>query len=107
MEAIQKLIAMNPEYLTSGIPNNVFQLFMQSMQQPRPNAAVPAMQVNPGTGMSATASNVVGAHPSAVTYVQQEDDEADYEEMGVAETYADYWPAKCMSFPSTPIGQDL
>ncbi|KAH8331899.1 hypothetical protein KR067_001921, partial [Drosophila pandora] len=94
MEAIQKLIAMNPEYLTSGIPNNVFQLFMQSMQQPRPNAAVPTMQVNPGTGMSATASSVVGAHPSAVTYVQQEDDEADYEEMGVAETYADYWPAK-------------
>lgn len=24
-----------------------------------------------------------------------EEDEADYEEMGVAETYAEYWPAKC------------
>lgn len=24
-----------------------------------------------------------------------EDEDADDEEMGVAETYADYWPAKC------------
>ncbi|XP_017102431.2 protein strawberry notch isoform X1 [Drosophila bipectinata] len=94
MEAIQKLIAMNPEYLTSGIPNNVFQMFMQSMQQPRPSAALPAMQVTPASVMSAGGGNVAGAHPSAATYVQQEDDEADYEEMGVAETYADYWPAK-------------
>jgi hypothetical protein len=26
---------------------------------------------------------------------QIEEDENDDEEMGVAETYADYWPAKC------------
>ena len=26
-----------------------------------------------------------------------EEDEGDDEEMGVAETYADYWPAKCNS----------
>lgn len=25
-----------------------------------------------------------------------EDEEGDDEEMGVAETYADYWPSKCM-----------
>lgn len=25
----------------------------------------------------------------------QEEDEHDDEEMGVAETYADYWPSKC------------
>lgn len=25
----------------------------------------------------------------------QEEEEHDDEEMGVAETYADYWPAKC------------
>jgi hypothetical protein len=25
-----------------------------------------------------------------------EEEEAEDEEMGVAETYADYWPAKCM-----------
>lgn len=26
---------------------------------------------------------------------QIDEDEADDEEMGVAETYADYWPSKC------------
>ena len=26
---------------------------------------------------------------------QMEEEEGDDEEMGVAETYADYWPAKC------------
>ena len=31
--------------------------------------------------------------------MQTEEDEVDYEEMGVAETYAEYWPAKCR-FPS-------
>lgn len=29
-----------------------------------------------------------------------EDEEAEDEEMGVAETYADYWPAKCKSINS-------
>lgn len=28
-------------------------------------------------------------------FQQMEEDEGDDEEMGVAETYADYWPAKC------------
>lgn len=27
-----------------------------------------------------------------------EEEEAEDEEMGVAETYADYWPAKCKTF---------
>lgn len=31
----------------------------------------------------------------APVLAQPEEDEADYEEMGVAETYAEYWPAKC------------
>jgi len=30
----------------------------------------------------------------------EEEDEVDYEEMGVAETYADYWPAKCKCLPT-------
>ncbi|XP_017064978.1 protein strawberry notch isoform X2 [Drosophila eugracilis] len=97
VEAVQKLIAMNPEYLTSGIPNNVFQLFMQSMQ--RPQTTPPPMQpVNSGSMVNnAVAAAVVAAaaaQASAAAYVQQEEDEVDYEEMGVAETYADYWPAK-------------
>ena len=32
--------------------------------------------------------------------MQTEEDEVDYEEMGVAETYAEYWPAKCRFFLS-------
>ncbi|KAH8306847.1 hypothetical protein KR018_007144, partial [Drosophila ironensis] len=86
--AVKNLIAMNPEYMTSGIPNNVLQLFMQSMQQPaRPASAVPASRS--GHSLLSSPGSV-----SATVFVQQEDDEADYEEMGVAETYADYWPAK-------------
>lgn len=30
-----------------------------------------------------------------VQQMPQEDEEGEDEEMGVAETYADYWPAKC------------
>ncbi|XP_016979997.1 protein strawberry notch isoform X1 [Drosophila rhopaloa] len=96
MEAVQKLIAMNPEYLTSGIPNNVFQLFMQSMQRPPTNPA-PMQPVNSGfmaASAAAAAAAQAAAQASAAAYVQQEEDEVDYEEMGVAETYADYWPAK-------------
>lgn len=29
---------------------------------------------------------------------QMEEEEGDDEEMGVAETYADYWPAKCKNY---------
>lgn len=92
MEAVQKLIAMNPEYLTSGIPNTVFQMFMQSMQRPQATPS-PNQPMNPGAMVTSAAA--AAAHASAVAYVQQEEDEVDYEEMGVAETYADYWPAKC------------
>ncbi|EDV47224.2 protein strawberry notch [Drosophila erecta] len=94
IEAVQKLIAMNPEYLTSGIPNNVFQMFMQSMQRPQTTPA-PIQPMNPGAMVtSAAAAAAAAAHASAAAFVQQEEDEVDYEEMGVAETYADYWPAK-------------
>ncbi|XP_017052174.1 protein strawberry notch isoform X2 [Drosophila ficusphila] len=94
MEAVQKLIAMNPEYLTSGIPNNVFQLFMQSMQRPQTTPS-PLQSVNPSFMAAKAAAAAAAVHASATPFVvQQEEDEADYEEIGVAETYADYWPAK-------------
>ncbi|XP_016962791.1 protein strawberry notch isoform X2 [Drosophila biarmipes] len=94
LEAVQKLIAMNPQYLTSGIPNNVFQLLMNSMQR-APAAPSPMQKINPGPMVtSGAAAAAAAAHASAAAYVQQEEDEVDYEEMGVAETYADYWPAK-------------
>ncbi|XP_011177032.1 protein strawberry notch isoform X2 [Zeugodacus cucurbitae] len=67
MQKIQALVAANPSFLTSGIPNHVLaQLFMQPMK----------------------------TAPATVTAAPPEEEEVDYEEMGVAETYAEYWPAK-------------
>lgn len=34
-------------------------------------------------------------HHQQQQHQHQEEEEHDDEEMGVAETYADYWPAKC------------
>ncbi|XP_023032712.1 protein strawberry notch isoform X2 [Drosophila willistoni] len=103
LEAVQKLIAMNPEYLTSGIPNNVFQMFLQTTRAP-PTPSVAMQPANPSMvqvnaqAAAAAAANAAAANAAAAaaaSYVQQpEEDEVDYEEMGVAETYADYWPAK-------------
>ncbi|XP_067635991.1 protein strawberry notch [Eurosta solidaginis] len=67
MQKIQSLVAANPSFLTSGIPNQLLaQLFMQPMKMT----------------------------PTTVTAAQPEEEEVDYEEIGVAETYAEYWPAK-------------
>nr|XP_036215279.1 protein strawberry notch isoform X2 [Bactrocera oleae] len=67
MQKIQALVTANPSFLTSGIPNHVLaQLFMQPMKMA----------------------------PATVTAAPPEEEEVDYEEMGVAETYAEYWPAK-------------
>ncbi|XP_017462761.1 PREDICTED: protein strawberry notch isoform X2 [Rhagoletis zephyria] len=67
MQKIQALVAANPSFLTSGIPNQLLaQLFMQPMKMA----------------------------PATVTAAPPEEEEVDYEEMGVAETYAEYWPAK-------------
>ncbi|KAH8420666.1 hypothetical protein KR222_010397, partial [Zaprionus bogoriensis] len=94
MENLQKLIALNPEYLTSGIPNHVMtQLFMQPVRMPPPQQQQQLSNVAGGLAVG-NATSAVAAAASAAVYVQQEEDEVDYEEMGVAETYADYWPAK-------------
>ncbi|XP_031633678.1 protein strawberry notch isoform X2 [Contarinia nasturtii] len=69
LQNIQKLLAYNPDFLTKGIPNNLLQMCMEQTKLP----------------------TVYGAQPQLV---QPEEDEAEEEEMGVAETYADYWPAK-------------
>lgn len=73
LEQLKALVAANPHYLTSGIPTNLLsQIWMadtakvQQQQQPMfNNLNQPA-----------------------------EEEEAEEEEMGVAETYAEYWPAK-------------
>lgn len=36
---------------------------------------------------------------------QIEEDDGDDEEMGVAETYADYWPAKCKKLNTRQLVQ--
>lgn len=66
MKNLQQLIASNPAYLTSGIPTHLIQQMWKN--DPDPMQA----KMNP-----------------------MEEDEGDDEEMGVAETYADYWPSKC------------
>ncbi|XP_055535326.1 protein strawberry notch isoform X2 [Wyeomyia smithii] len=70
LEHLKALVTANPHYLTSGIPTNLLsQIWM------------------------ADSSKI--AQPS-FNYLNQvpEEEEAEEEEMGVAETYAEYWPAK-------------
>ncbi|XP_058458081.1 protein strawberry notch isoform X3 [Malaya genurostris] len=70
LEHLKALVTANPHYLTSGIPTNLL-------------------------------SQIWMADPSKVSqpsfnYLNQvpEEEEAEEEELGVAETYAEYWPAK-------------
>lgn len=72
LEQLKALVAANPHYLTSGIPTNLLsQIWMADtakvQQQPVYN------------------NNLIQP---------PEEEEAEEEEMGVAETYAEYWPAK-------------
>ncbi|XP_017852652.1 protein strawberry notch isoform X2 [Drosophila busckii] len=96
LEKLQQLIALNPEYLTSGIPNHVMtQLFMQPMRQPQAPMQANMAAGSPGAATNAAANSAAAAAAAAAAaFSPQEEDEVDYEEMGVAETYADYWPAK-------------
>lgn len=70
LEHLKALVTANPHYLTSGIPTNLLsQIWMadaSKIQQPT--------------------FNYINAVP--------EEEEAEDEEMGVAETYAEYWPSK-------------
>ncbi|XP_053689693.1 protein strawberry notch isoform X1 [Sabethes cyaneus] len=70
LEHLKALVTANPHYLTSGIPTNLLsQIWMaDSSKIPQPS----------------------------FNYINQvpEEEEAEEEEMGVAETYAEYWPAK-------------
>ncbi|XP_055389507.1 protein strawberry notch isoform X2 [Condylostylus longicornis] len=65
IQNLQALLAANPQFLTSGIPNK---LLTQMWMEPQKFTSQNQQPV--------------------------EDDEGDDEEMGVAETYAEYWPAK-------------
>ncbi|XP_050080016.1 protein strawberry notch isoform X1 [Anopheles maculipalpis] len=64
LQNLQAMLVANPHYLTSGIPTQLI-------------------------------SQIVMADPSKLQLNQMpEEEEAEDEEMGVAETYAEYWPAK-------------
>uniref|UniRef100_A0A182SDR2 Uncharacterized protein n=1 Tax=Anopheles maculatus TaxID=74869 RepID=A0A182SDR2_9DIPT len=64
LQNLQAMLVANPHYLTSGIPTQLI-------------------------------SQMVMADPSKLQLNQMpEEEEAEDEEMGVAETYAEYWPAK-------------
>nr|XP_040232960.2 protein strawberry notch isoform X2 [Anopheles coluzzii] len=64
LQNLQAMLVANPHYLTSGIPTQLL-------------------------------SQMVMADPSKLQLNQMpEEEEAEDEEMGVAETYAEYWPAK-------------
>ncbi|XP_055631316.1 protein strawberry notch isoform X2 [Toxorhynchites rutilus septentrionalis] len=70
LDHLKALVTANPHYLTSGIPTNLLSQILMAdpgkIQQP------------------------------SFSYANQvaEDEEAEEEEMGVAETYAEYWPSK-------------
>ncbi|CRK86966.1 CLUMA_CG000782, isoform A [Clunio marinus] len=72
---LQQLIAANPAYLTSGIPTHLIQQMWK--KEPEPTNVMPKV----------TNIRINGLN-------QIEEEEGEDEEMGVAETYADYWPAK-------------
>ncbi|XP_070492560.1 protein strawberry notch isoform X1 [Chironomus tepperi] len=81
MKNLQQLIASNPEYLKSGIPTHLIQQMWK--KEPAPSVMqTPKVMTTPINNNRIFDLN------------QIEEEEADDEEMGVAETYADYWPAK-------------
>lgn len=84
LQNLQTLITSNPDFLTGGIPTHLLSQIMKfSVEQPskaKPPKAAP--------------QNYQMLYNQQLLQ-QQEEEEHDDEEMGVAETYADYWPAKC------------
>lgn len=84
LQNLQTLISSNPEFLTGGIPTQLLsQLMNAAAEQPPIKMQPPKMAPNNYQMMY-----------NQQFQQQQEEEEHDDEEMGVAETYADYWPAK-------------
>lgn len=84
LQNLQTLISSNPEFLTGGIPTQLLAQLMNAAEQTTQKAQPPKL---------------VQTNNYQMMYNQQfqqqhEEEEHDDEEMGVAETYADYWPAK-------------
>lgn len=87
LQNLQTLISSNPEFLTGGIPTQLLSQLMNAAEQ---TPAVPAIKMQPPKMAQNNYQNLYNQQFQQ----QQEEEEHDDEEMGVAETYADYWPAK-------------
>lgn len=108
MNNLKQLIAENPDYLKSGIPTQLIQqMFSQKAQ---PNVMQPKVTNNRVLNVcydfviifnftygvrysSRKCNNTLLSNLHQVNQIDEE--EGEEEEMGVAETYADYWPSKC------------
>ncbi|EDS41324.1 conserved hypothetical protein [Culex quinquefasciatus] len=77
MEHLKALVTANPHYLTSGIPNNLLSQILM---------ADPSKVQQHQQHQQAALNNYMNQVP--------EEEEAEDEELGVAETYAEYWPSK-------------
>lgn len=91
LQKIQALVAANPQFLRSGIPN---QLLSQLLMQPMKVRDFSHLSLFYILNFNFVLHLQMPTTPNVIQQ-QQEDDDVDYEEMGVAETYAEYWPAKC------------
>lgn len=88
LQNLQTLISSNPEFLTGGIPTQLLsQLMNAAAEQPAPKMQPPKMAPS-------NYQMMYNQQQFQQQQQQQEEEEHDDEEMGVAETYADYWPAK-------------
>lgn len=74
MEKLKSIIAANPQYLTSGIPNEVLSQMMQNYQPPL--------------------NQMSNSYQTAEKNEALDDENEDEMELGVAEVYADYMPSK-------------
>lgn len=89
LQNLQTLLAANPNFLTGGIPNK---LLTQMWMEPNKMATSPYNVSVKEIHKLKTNKKLFFCH--FVFQIQPEEEEHDDEEMGVAETYADYWPAK-------------
>lgn len=87
LQNLQTLISSNPEFLTGGIPTQLLSQLMNSAGEKT------QMKMQPPK-MAPTNYQLLYNQQFHQQQQQQEEEEHDDEEMGVAETYADYWPAK-------------
>lgn len=87
LQNLQSLLAANPNFLTGGIPNK---LLSQMWTEPAKVMSYVSFECLNIWSMVHRKLN-----SKLFQQMPQEEEEHDDEEMGVAETYADYWPAKC------------